>query len=316
MTETRKIEISNSETLRQIFINQGEFAAILKKRLNILFDTRGNQIVLRGEARDADLAERLLREFCEIMNSGQPISAQDVEYGIRTLKNNPRISLADIYMDAILVVSRNRAITPKTIGQKRYIDAIRKNDIVFGIGPAGTGKTYLAMAMAVTSFMNKSVKRIILTRPAVEAGERLGFLPGDLVEKVNPYLRPLYDALNDMMDFERSQSLLSRGIIEVAPLAFMRGRTLNDSFVILDEAQNTTADQMKMFLTRMGFSSKVVVTGDITQIDLPTNVRSGLVACVDILRNIPGIEFCFMSEQDVVRHPLVQEVIKAFDRKR
>ncbi len=314
MIEMRKIELSNTEATRQLFINQGEFSMILKKRLNVIFDTRGNQIVLRGETKDADLAERLIREFCEIMNSGHIISAQDLEYGIRTLKSNPKTSLADIYMDAVLVVSRNRTITPKTIGQKRYVDAIRKNDIVFGIGPAGTGKTYLAMAMAVTAFINKSIKRIILTRPAVEAGEKLGFLPGDLEEKVNPYLRPLYDALNDMMDLERVQSLISRGIIEVAPLAFMRGRTLNDSFVILDEAQNTTIDQMKMFLTRMGFSSRVVVTGDITQIDLPQNVRSGLVECIDILKNVSGIEFCFMSEQDVVRHPLVQEIIKAFDK--
>jgi len=316
MAETRKIEISNVESARQLFINQNEIANIVKKRLNVQMDTRGNQIVLKGDIRDTEFVERLLREFSEIMNSGLSIGPQDIEYGIRTLKNNPKMSLADIYMDTVLVASRNKAITPKTVGQKRYVDAIRRNDIVFGIGPAGTGKTYLAMAMAVGALMNKSVRRIILTRPAVEAGERLGFLPGDLVEKVNPYLRPLYDALNDMMDFERTQSLISRGIIEVAPLAFMRGRTLNDSFVILDEAQNTTIDQIKMFLTRMGFSSRIVVTGDITQIDLPTNIKSGLVECIDILKGVEGIEFCFMSEQDVVRHHLVQEIIRAFDRKR
>jgi phosphate starvation-inducible PhoH-like protein len=316
MVETKRIEISSIEAARQLFVNQNEIANIMKRRLNIQIDIRGNQIILKGDTRDTEFVERLIKEFSEIMSSGLSIGPQDIEYGIRILRNNPRISLADIYMDTILIASRNKAITPKTLGQKRYVDAIRKNDIVFGIGPAGTGKTYLAMAMAVSALLNKSVKRIILTRPAVEAGERLGFLPGDLVEKVNPYLRPLYDALNDMMDFERSQSLISRGIIEVAPLAFMRGRTLNDSFVILDEAQNTTIDQIKMFLTRMGFSSRVVITGDITQIDLPPNVKSGLVECIDILKGVEGIEFCFMSEQDVVRHHLVQEIIKAFERKR
>ncbi|MGB9598948.1 MAG: PhoH family protein [Myxococcota bacterium] len=316
MSDMIKIELSNIDTARQLFLHQNDIASVFKKRLNVLFDTRGNQVVLRGERGDTEFAERVIREFCEIINTGHTITAQDIEYGIRTLKNNPEISLSDIYMDTIFVVSKNRSITPKTLGQKRYVDAIRKNDIVFGIGPAGTGKTYLAMAMAITALLNKTVKRIILTRPAVEAGEKLGFLPGDLEEKVNPYLRPLYDALNDMMEFERFQSLISRGIIEVAPLAFMRGRTLNDSFVILDEAQNTTIDQMKMFLTRMGFSSKVVITGDITQIDLPNHVKSGLVECVDILKDIDGIEFCFMSEQDVVRHPLVQEIIKAFEKRR
>ena len=316
MSNILKIEITNIETARHLFANQTDISNILKKRLNVHFDTRGNQVFLKGDSKDTEFAGRIIREFCEIINTGHNITPQDIEYGIRTLKNNPEISLADIYMDTIFVVSKNRSVTPKTIGQKRYVDAIRKNDIVFGIGPAGTGKTYLAMAMAITSLLSKAVKRIILTRPAVEAGEKLGFLPGDLEEKVNPYLRPLYDALNDMMEFERFQSLVSRGIIEIAPLAFMRGRTLNDSFVILDEAQNTTTDQMKMFLTRMGFYSKVVITGDITQIDLPGNVRSGLVESIDILKNVQGIEFCFMSEQDVVRHPLVQEIIKAFEKKR
>lgn len=315
MLQVTKVELSNTEIARQFLINQNDIANILRKRLNVQFDTRGNQIVLKGEPSDIELAERVIREFCEIMNTGHNIAPQDIEYGIRTLKNNPEISLVDIYMDTVFVVSKTRSITPKTFGQKRYVDAIRKNDIVFGIGPAGTGKTYLAMAMAITSLFNKTVKRIILTRPAVEAGEKLGFLPGDLEEKVNPYLRPLYDALNDMIEIERFRSLISRGIIEVAPLAFMRGRTLNDSFIILDEAQNTTIDQMKMFLTRMGFSSKVVVTGDITQIDLPQNVKSGLIESIEILKGVPGIEFCFMSEQDVVRHPVVQEIIKAFEKK-
>ncbi len=316
MSEILKIELSNIETARHLFVNQNDIANILKKRLNVQFDTKGNQIILKGEPQKTEFAKRVIREFCEIMNTGHTITPQDIEYGIRTLINHPEVSLADIYMDTVFIVSKTKSVTPKTLGQKRYVDAIRKNDIVFGIGPAGTGKTYLAMAMAITALFSKTVKRIILTRPAVEAGEKLGFLPGDLEEKVNPYLRPLYDALNDMMEFERFQSLVSRGIIEIAPLAFMRGRTLNDSFVILDEAQNTTTDQMKMFLTRMGFSSKVVVTGDITQIDLPANIRSGLTESIGILKDVPGIEFCFMSEQDVVRHPLVQEIIKAFEKKR
>ncbi len=316
MSEIVKIELPGIDVARHLFVNQQDIASIFKKRLNVQMDARGNQIIIRGDSQNAEFAKRVIREFYEIMNTGHVITPEDFEYGIRTLKNNPEASLADIYMDTVFVVSKNRSITPKTLGQKRYVDAIRKNDIVFGIGPAGTGKTYLAMAMAITSLFSKTVKRIILTRPAVEAGEKLGFLPGDLEEKVNPYLRPLYDALNDMMEFERFQSLVSRGIIEIAPLAFMRGRTLNDSFVILDEAQNTTLDQMKMFLTRMGFMSKIVVTGDITQIDLPPSVRSGLTESISILKNVSGIEFCFLTEQDVVRHPLVQEIIKAFDKKR
>src|SRR5581483_10120368 len=218
--------------------------------------------------------------------------------------------------DTILIAGRARPIAPKGLAQKRYVDAIRAHDIVFGIGPAGTGKTYLAMALAVRALMDKQVKRIVLTRPAVEAGERLGFLPGSMEEKVSPYLRPLYDALHDMMDVEKADQLISRGLIEIAPIAFMRGRTLNDSFVILDEAQNTTGEQMKMFLTRLGFESKAVVTGDVTQIDLPEHRRSGLTEAEHILTGIEGISFCYFTEVDVVRHPLVQSIIKAYDRGR
>jgi phosphate starvation-inducible PhoH-like protein len=222
-------------------------------------------------------------------------------------------NVRDIFMDSILVSSKRRLITPKSFAQKQYVDAMRNFDIVIGIGPAGTGKTYLAMAMAISALMQKQVDRIIMTRPAVEAGEKLGFLPGDLYEKVNPYLRPLYDALHDMIDIEKATNLIHKGVIEVAPLGFMRGRTLNDSFVILDEAQNTTSEQMKMFLTRLGFNSKAVITGDITQIDLPPGKVSGLIETRQVLAKILGIRFVYFSEKDVVRHPLVQEIIKAYD---
>jgi phosphate starvation-inducible PhoH-like protein len=229
------------------------------------------------------------------------------------ISDDRSVSLEDVFLDAVYVSAKKKVITPKSLAQKRYIDAMRKHDLVIGIGPAGTGKTYLAMAMAVASLMKQEVDRIVLTRPAVEAGEKLGFLPGDIAEKVNPYLRPLYDALHDMMDFERASRLVERGVIEVAPLAFMRGRTLNDSFVILDEAQNTGSDQMKMFLTRLGFHSKAVITGDITQVDLPENKVSGLIEVQGILKKIEGIAFVYFSDKDVVRHPLVQDIVKAYE---
>jgi phosphate starvation-inducible PhoH-like protein len=247
------------------------------------------------------------------VESGYRLSSVDVMHAIKMIEQGAPIHLKDVFLDTIIVTSKRRPITPKSYNQKKYVDAIRECDIVFSIGPAGTGKTYLAMAMGIGALMKKDVDRIILTRPAVEAGERLGFLPGDLVEKVNPYLRPLYDALHDILDLQRAQEMIRQGVIEVAPLAFMRGRTLNDSFVILDEAQNTTGEQMKMFLTRLGFNSKAVITGDITQIDLPQPTASGLVQAQGILEKVAGIRFAYFTEKDVVRHPLVEGIIRAYE---
>jgi phosphate starvation-inducible PhoH-like protein len=247
------------------------------------------------------------------MEKGWHIQSSDIDYAHRILSEDITFELADIFLDTVFISSQKRVITPKSIAQRLYIEYMRNFDMVFAIGPAGTGKTYLAMAMAVSYLLERKVQRIILARPAVEAGERLGFLPGDLAEKVNPYLRPLYDALYDMIDMERATSLLNKGLIEVAPLAFMRGRTLNDSFIILDEAQNTTSEQMKMFLTRLGFGSRAIITGDITQVDLPTEKVSGLVEAEKILKKYASIRFVHFSEVDVIRHPLVQDIIKAYN---
>jgi phosphate starvation-inducible PhoH-like protein len=249
------------------------------------------------------------------LESNYPVYLNDVDYAVRILSNDRSVDLKKIFREEVYISSsKKKVITPKTINQKEYIDSIRRFDIVFGIGPAGTGKTYLAMAMAIASLVKKDVNRVVLARPAVEAGEHLGFLPGDLYEKVNPYLRPLYDALHDIMDFENMSRLIQQGVIEVAPLAFMRGRTLNDCFVILDEAQNATTEQMKMFLTRLGFSSKAVITGDVTQTDLPSGKPSGLIEAKEILDGIKGLKFVYFSREDVVRHQLVQEIIDAYEK--
>ncbi len=287
---------------------------LIEKTLGVQIHARGNALSISGDPISAKLTEKLLTELYEILRKGHPLYPNDILSAIRILSGNHSARLKDIFLDTVYISSRRRLITPKSLAQKLYIDAIRKYDIVFGIGPAGTGKTYLAMAMGVASLTKKEADRIILTRPAVEAGERLGFLPGDLLEKVNPYLRPLYDALHDMMDYETASRLMEKGVIEVAPLAFMRGRTLNDSFVILDEAQNTTSEQMKMFLTRLGYGSKAVITGDITQIDLPSGKISGLIEARNILTGIEGIQFSYFTEIDVVRHPLVQDIIRAYDQ--
>jgi phosphate starvation-inducible PhoH-like protein len=294
---------AHSENLRRV-----------AKTIGVKISAKGNALTIQGSEIDVLLSKRVLNDFYALLKKGYPLYPSDIDYAIRMISDDRTVSLEQIFLDAVYISARKRVITPKSLGQKRYIDAIRKFDIVIGIGPAGTGKTYLAMAMAVACFMKQEFERIVLTRPAVEAGEKLGFLPGNMYEKVNPYLRPLYDALHDMMDFDRASKLVEKGLIEVAPLAFMRGRTLNDSFVILDEAQNTGPEQMKMFLTRLGFNSKAVITGDITQVDLPENKVSGLIEIQSILKGIEGIEFVYFSDKDVVRHPLVQEIIRAYER--
>lgn len=291
---------------------------ILEEALGIEASIRGNKILINGDEKAVNTAERLIRELKSINTDEYIIKPEDIRFALRALKESDaagtEFSLKELFLNTIPVSSKNKFIVPRSETQKRYIDAIRKYDMVIGIGPAGTGKTYLAMAMAINALLKKQVSRIILARPAVEAGEKLGFLPGDLYEKVNPYLRPLYDALFDMMEAEKAYKLIERGVIEIAPLAFMRGRTLNDSFIILDEAQNTTSEQMKMYLTRLGFNSKTVITGDVTQIDLPTAKVSGLVEAEKILKDVEDVCFIYFSEKDVVRHRLVQQIIKAYER--
>ncbi len=286
---------------------------IIAKKTGVSLNGRGNELLLQGGDWEVDLAEKVLTQLYGLLKAGYPLYSSDVAYAVRILSSDSSVNLKEIFKTEVFIPASKRTIVPKTINQKKYVEGIRKFDMVFGIGPAGTGKTYLAMAMAVSSLMRKEVSRIVLARPAVEAGERLGFLPGDLYEKINPYLRPLYDALHDMMPFENASQLLDQGVIEVAPLAFMRGRTLNDSFVILDEAQNSTPEQMKMFLTRLGFRSKAVITGDVTQTDLPRGQISGLLEARRILQKIDGIHFVSFSREDVIRHPLVQEIIDAYE---
>jgi phosphate starvation-inducible protein PhoH and related proteins len=308
-----ELAFDNIDLAQQLF---GEHNGHLKKigdALDVSIHARGNTVFIKGDPLASKLAHKILDQLYGLLKERYPIYPNDIDYAIRLLSADDRARLKDIFLDTVYITAKKQTITPKSQAQKAYIDAIRNFDIVFGIGPAGTGKTYLAMAMAVAALSKNSVNRIILTRPAVEAGEALGFLPGDLAEKVDPYLRPLYDALHDMMRFEKASGLMQQGVIEVAPLAFMRGRTLNDSFIILDEAQNTTSEQMKMFLTRIGFNSKAVITGDITQIDLPVGRMSGLIEAKDILQDIPGIKFAFFSKRDVVRHRLVQDIIKAYE---
>jgi phosphate starvation-inducible protein PhoH and related proteins len=308
------IPFQDPRLFRELLGLHDEHVKILERHLGVRIDVSDATLTLHGDPVEVELGGRVLGQLYGLLESGYPIYPSDVDYALRILASDRNAKLRDIFLDTVFISAHKRTITPKSIVQKAYIDAIRNFDIVFGIGPAGTGKTYLAMAMAVAELMKNSFTRIMLTRPAVEAGEKLGFLPGDLAEKVNPYLRPLYDALHDMVDFDRARRMVERGTIEVAPLAFMRGRTLNDSFVILDEAQNTTTEQMKMFLTRLGYGSKAVITGDVTQVDLPAGKASGLKEAQAILRDIPGIRFVTFTERDVVRHPLVQEIITAYDR--
>ncbi len=313
---TERLTLEDNRVALALFGERNANLKLIERETGAQVHSRGNDLTIVGAGDDVVVARSLVEQLYGMARTGAAISPEDIGRAAIALRADGRVDLRDVFHDTILVAGRARPIAPKGLAQKRYVDAIREHDIVFGVGPAGTGKTYLAMALAVRALMEKQVKRIVLTRPAVEAGERLGFLPGSLEEKVSPYLRPLYDALHDMMDFEKADQLVARGLIEVAPIAFMRGRTLNDAFVILDEAQNTTPEQMKMFLTRLGFESKAVITGDVTQIDLPDNRRSGLNEAIGILSDIPGIAFRYFTEVDVVRHPLVQQIIKAYDAQR
>ena len=308
-----KITFTDIELARRLFGERNSHLNQIAISLSLDIKARGNSVHIKGDTINAKLAQDLLTQLYDLLKKHYPVYSKDIDYAIRLLSADHRVRLKDVFLDTVFITSKKKAITPKSQAQKNYIDAMRQHDIVFGIGPAGTGKTYLAMAMAVSALSKGVVDRIILTRPAVEAGETLGFLPGDLTDKVDPYLRPLYDALHDMMRFEKVANLMQQGVIEVAPIAFMRGRTLNDSFIILDEAQNTTSEQMKMFLTRIGYNSKAVITGDITQIDLPAHKSSGLVEAKTILTGIKGIEFIFFSQRDVVRHKLVQNIIQAYE---
>jgi phosphate starvation-inducible PhoH-like protein len=313
---TERLTLEDNRVALALFGERNANLKLIERETGAQVHSRGNDLTIVGAGDDVIVARSLVEQLYSMARTGAAISPEDIGRAAIALRADGRVDLRDVFHDTILVAGRARPIAPKGLAQKRYVDAIREHDIVFGIGPAGTGKTYLAMALAVRALTEKQVKRIVLTRPAVEAGERLGFLPGSLEEKVSPYLRPLYDALHDMMDFEKADQLVARGLIEVAPIAFMRGRTLNDAFVILDEAQNTTPEQMKMFLTRLGFESKAVITGDVTQIDLPENRRSGLNEAIGLLSDIPGIAFRYFTEVDVVRHPLVQQIIKAYDAQR
>ncbi|MCX7770191.1 MAG: PhoH family protein [Proteobacteria bacterium] len=306
------IQFDDLEVLREVIGHRNTHLAFIEKYFPIKIYHRGNFLKLSGEEPVVDTVHKVIKEMIKTIEKGRELTIREIEFLCKNLKAND-INIEELMEDVILITPRRKPITPKNLTQKLYVDAMRRNDIVFSIGPAGTGKTYLAVAVGVAHLMNQDVQRIILTRPAVEAGEKLGFLPGGLAEKVDPYLRPLYDALYDMLDYEKVTRFIEKGIIEIAPIAFMRGRTLNDSFIIMDEAQNTTSDQMKMFLTRLGFNSKAVITGDITQIDLPKGQVSGLVEVQDVLKNIKGIDFVYFTEKDVVRHPLVQDVIRAYE---
>ncbi|MFW6323428.1 MAG: PhoH family protein [Desulfovibrionales bacterium] len=311
----RKIEFLDPELSRDLFGPKNRNRDFLGLKTGVPIRSRGTTLFLSSEESDQlDLAANTLTQLYDLLQTGYRIRSQDIDYALRILSQDPSASLESVFLSSVTIVSKKKTVTPKTLGQRDYVESIDENDLVFGIGPAGTGKTYLAVAMAVSYLLQKKIKRLILTRPAVEAGEKLGFLPGDMIEKVNPYLRPLYDALHDMLDFRRVQEMIETGVIEVAPLAFMRGRTLNNAFIILDEAQNTTSEQMKMFLTRMGFGSKAVVTGDITQIDLPERFQSGLIQSGRILQGIKGIGFLYFTETDVIRHPLVGRIVQAYDR--
>ncbi len=311
---SRTIILNSVDESVQLLGNQDVHFSLIEERFDVHLVPRGHELIIEGRQNHVETVYVMLQELLEHIRKGHLLSGREFEYALRLAGQGEVNQIKTLFSDLILVTHRGKQIRPKTVGQKRYLEAIRRNDIVLSIGPAGTGKTYLALAMAVDALKNKQVQRLILTRPAVEAGEHLGFLPGDFQDKVDPYLRPIYDGLYDLLGADTFQKYREKGIIEIAPLAYMRGRTLDDSFVILDEGQNATADQMKMFLTRLGFGSKAVLTGDITQTDLPKGRYSGLALAPKILKNIEGIEIVYMTEKDVVRHPLVQSIIKAYEK--
>ncbi len=313
--EFLKLAFDDINTARNLFGPRDENIKYLRKYFNVRTSVRGNHLTIVGSRSEIENTSKVIDELRTIIKKGFVVNSSDIDSAVRHVAHS-HIIPEDIQKDQIYIFPSRKTIKPKSKNQKEYIEAIKKYDMVIGIGPAGTGKTYLAMAMALSSYYRKEVSRIILTRPAIEAGEKLGYLPGTMYEKVNPYLRPLYDALYDMVDMDRATRLIERGIIEIAPLAFMRGRTLNDAFIILDEAQNTGSEQMKMFLTRLGFSSKTIITGDITQIDLADKKASGLVEIQGILKGIKGIKFVYFTKKDVVRHPLVQKIIRAYEIKK
>jgi phosphate starvation-inducible PhoH-like protein len=313
-TKTSEIELDAEKEYPFLHGGIDKTLNLIENSLDVAISIRGSKLLIRGEDGNVERAEKLIQEIREVNRDGYILKPEDIGYAVKSASEGAEVSVKELFRGGIPVSSKKRFIIPKTDTQRKYIDAINSYDIVFGIGPAGTGKTYLAMAMAIHAFLTKEVSRIVLVRPAVEAGERLGFLPGDIAEKISPYLRPLYDALFDMMEIDKASKLIERGIIEIAPLAFMRGRTLNDSFIILDEAQNTTPEQMKMYLTRLGFGSKTVITGDVTQIDLPPGRISGLVEAIRILKDVEDIKIIYFTEKDVVRHKLVQEIVRAYER--
>ena len=308
-----RISLEIGTEIQGLFGINDEYLRLIEDSLRVQLLLRNGVLTLVGSSSAVDKASQAISNLTSLLQEGKSLTPADIKAALRLSEVGEKETFQKFFSEVIEVSPKKRPVRPKSLGQKRYIDAIRQYDMVLGIGPAGTGKTYLAMAMAVSSFLKKEISRIILTRPAVEAGEKLGFLPGTLYEKINPYLRPLYDALYDMMESERVSRLLEMGTIEIAPLAFMRGRTLNDSFIVLDEAQNTTSEQMKMFLTRLGFSSKAVITGDITQVDLPAGKVSGLIEVQSILKEVEGIKFVYLTEEDVIRHELVQRVVRAYE---
>ncbi|MFB5283766.1 PhoH family protein [Peribacillus sp. Hz7] len=308
------LELESTNEAYALLGNADSNVKVLEEELHVSVITRGEAICVAGSLEEAEMAQDILKALLSVVRKGINISSRDVVYAIELAKKGTLEYFRDLYEEEIAKTARGKSIRVKTIGQRHYIQAIKRQDLVFGIGPAGTGKTYLAVVMAINALKDGRVKRIILTRPAVEAGESLGFLPGDLKEKVDPYLRPLYDALHDLLGVEQTQRMIERGTIEIAPLAYMRGRTLDDAFVILDEAQNTTEAQMKMFLTRLGFGSKMIITGDRSQIDLPKGVKSGLIRVEEILKNVKGLTFIYLEQSDVVRHPLVARIITAYEQ--